>query len=109
MEMVTRGIESERHTPGPLYPGLRVSVVAEANAGRPYVVRVRAVGGTPPINLYLYVDGDLVETSIPTAETFEFQGQAVASTGRHAVTARAIDARGRWGGASVLMGAPRLT
>jgi hypothetical protein len=84
-------------------PGLEVSIAAAA-ASSPHaapVVRVRVDGARPPFRLYLYVDGDLAEAWIPAAETNELACPTLA-TGRHTVTARAVDALGRWGGASIL-------
>jgi hypothetical protein len=85
-----------------LRPGLDVSLVAldGSRGGSTLVLGVR--GGTTPVRLHLYVDGDLVESWMraPTAFTFDLGGL---EPGRHAVTARAIDATGRWGGSSVVV------
>ncbi|MBI1735579.1 MAG: hypothetical protein HYR51_10425 [Candidatus Rokubacteria bacterium] len=86
-------------------PGLDVSVsirrVAWEREGA--LVHVRVSGGSGPFRVYVYADGELVEAWIPGGESNEFLCRALA-TGRHTVTARAIDAHGRWGGASVLYG-----
>jgi hypothetical protein len=86
----------------PLRPGLDVSLRA---LDRPegcsrLVLGVR--GGTTPIRLHLYVDGDLVESWTPAPPTFTFDLRGL-EPGHHAVTARAIDAAGRWGGSSVVV------
>jgi hypothetical protein len=98
----------------PLTPGLDVAVGA-ALCGMSDVdavaVHVRVRGGDGPIRLFLYFDGELVETWTERVGRWEFRPAHVAPA-RHAVTARAIDARGRWGGASTivdttfLLGAP---
>jgi hypothetical protein len=85
-------------------PGLDVSICTAApssNDGVP-LVRVRVDGARPPFRLYLYVDGQLEEAWIPAAETSEHPCPSLAS-GRHTITARAVDAGGRWGGASTLL------
>jgi hypothetical protein len=92
---------------GPLRrPGLDVSITlrpalagAAVTHGAPSV-RVRVHGARGPFRLYLYVDGELAEAWIPADETNEFASATLA--GRHTVTARAIDALGRWGGASAI-------
>lgn len=80
-------------------PGIQVAVAAETH-GDP-TIRVRVDGAHGPFRLYLYVDGDLTEAWIPASETTELSCPVLES-GRHTVTARAIDALGRWGAASVL-------
>jgi Penicillin-Binding Protein C-terminus Family len=85
-----------------LRPGLDVSLVAfdGSDGGSTLVLGVR--GGRTPVRLHLYVDGDLVESwmGAPAALTFDLGDL---EPGRHAVTARAIDATGRWGGSSVVV------
>lgn len=87
-------------------PGLDVSVtlrrVAWESEGP--LVRVRVAGANGPFRVYVYADGELVQAWIPGRESNEFVCHGLAS-GRHTVTARAIDALGRWGGASMLYGA----
>jgi hypothetical protein len=85
-----------------LRPGLDVSLVAvdRSQGSSKLVLGVR--GGITPVRMHLYVDGDLVESWVPapTAFTFDLRGLPA---GHHAVTARAIDATGRWGGSSVVV------
>jgi hypothetical protein len=63
-------------------------------------VRVDVTEGARPLRVSIYLDGDLVDTWIPGTNGYEVRLPGM--TGRHVVTARAIDARGRWGGASTL-------
>jgi hypothetical protein len=89
----------------PRRPGLLVSVKAlEAGAGpgNDLVLKVNVQGERPPVRLYLYIDGDLVDARIPAEKRSEFRAPA-AGAGRHLVTARAVDALGRWGGASMVV------
>jgi hypothetical protein len=81
-------------------PGLQVAIASSSRSGEPRV-RVRVDGARAPFRLYLYVDGELAEAWIPAMETSELACPSLA-TGRHTVTARAIDALGRWGAASLL-------
>ena len=85
-------------------PGLAVSICTAAGSSSDGVrlVRVRVDGARPPFRLYLYVDGQLEEAWIPAAETSEHPCPSLAN-GRHTITARAVDASGRWGGASTLL------
>lgn len=87
-------------------PGLDVTVTVRRVAWEAEgpLVRVRVAGASGLFRVYVYADGELVEAWIPGAESNEFVCRALAS-GRHTVTARAIDALGRWGGASTLYGA----
>src|SRR5207302_5315165 len=60
-------------------------------------VRVDVMEAANPLRVSIYVDGDLVDTWVPARNGYEFQFPGI--RGRHLFTARAIDARGRWGGA----------
>lgn len=86
-------------------PGLRVGVSTKAaeDASRvdAVAVRVQVEDSARPLRLCVYLDGDLVEACTPASTTHEVVLPAV--HGRHVVTARAVDAAGRWGGASVLL------
>ncbi len=82
-------------------PGIDVRLTVRS-AGGAAAVRVRVSGAHGPFRVYVYVDGDLSEAWIPANETNEFVSGALAH-GRHTVTARAIDALGRWGGASTMV------
>ena len=85
-----------------LRPGLDVSLLAvDRSAGRSKLV-LGVRGGTTPVRLHLYVDGDLVESWTPAPSSFTFDLGGL-GPGHHAVTARAIDATGRWGGSSVVV------
>jgi hypothetical protein len=64
-------------------------------------VHVDVVEAAKPLRVSIYVDGDLVDTWVPTRTGYQMQLPGV--RGRHVVTARAIDAQGRWGGASTLV------
>ena len=89
----------------PGHPGLVVSVKAlEAGLGTggDLVLKVNVEGERPPVRLYLYIDGDLVDVQAPAEERSEFRSRGGA-LGRHLVTARAVDAIGRWGGASMVV------
>lgn len=93
--------------PEPVRPGLDVSLMvglAPIPNRSGHVALVRLSGGTPPLRVSLYVDGDLVEGWMPAPETCELPLPLV-TPGRHAVTVRAVDAHGRWGGASAVMAA----
>jgi hypothetical protein len=84
-------------------PGLDVAIATEsARSSAASVVRVRVHGARGPFRLYLYIDGELAEAWIPGDENNEFSCASLDS-GHHTVTARAIDALGRWGGASVVL------
>lgn len=63
-------------------------------------VRVDVMEAVKPLRVSIYVDGDLVDTWVPARDDYEFHFPGV--RGRHLFTARAIDAEGRWGGASTL-------
>ena len=89
----------------PLRPGLDVAVgtLAAMSGGDAVSVHVRVRGGDGPVRMFLYFDGDLVETwSSERIGQWEFRPADV-TPARHAVTARAVDARGRWGGASTIV------
>src|SRR5262249_8254948 len=87
-------------------PTLRVTLrtgdpVADAALGV-VTLQIRAVGAPLPVRLYLYVDGDLAESWTDREASFDFSLD-VYGPGRHAVTARAVDAHGRWAGASTVV------
>ena len=63
-------------------------------------VRVDITEAEHPLRVSIYLDGDLVDTWMPRTTGYEVCLPNV--PGRHVVTARAIDAQGRWGGASAL-------
>ena len=87
-------------------PGLRVALSAttldEARPEDAVAVRVEVKDAARPLRVSVYLDGDLVDTWTPSSEAHEIHLANV--RGRHVVTARAFDAAGRWGGASVLIG-----
>jgi len=87
-------------------PKLRVRLrtgdpVADAALGI-VTIQIRAVGALLPVRLYLYVDGDLAESWTDREAAFDFSLDLY-GPGRHAVTARAVDAHGRWAGASTVL------
>jgi len=63
---------------------------------------LRVTGARLPVRLYLYVNGDLAETWSDREASFDFPLDLY-GPGRHAVTARAVDALGRWAGASTIV------
>jgi hypothetical protein len=65
-------------------------------------LEARVTGGRAPVRLYLYVNGDLVETWSEFLGRFDLSLDEY-GPGRHAVTARAVDARGRWAGSSLVV------
>ena len=81
-----------------LRPG-RIAVQMETEQG---TVRVRVAGARMPARIYLYVDGDLADTWIDSEASYELAPGRFAP-GPHAVTARAVDVLGRWGGASAVV------
>lgn len=62
----------------------------------------RVVGGRGPVRIYLYVNGDLAEAWTEPEGQFDLSLDEY-GPGRHAVTARAVDALGRWAGASMVV------
>ena len=65
-------------------------------------IRLRVNGARTPTRLYLYVDGDLADTWVDVEASYDVSAGRLAP-GRHAVTARAVDALGRWAGASTIV------
>jgi hypothetical protein len=65
-------------------------------------ITARVTGGRLPVRLYLYVNGDLAETWTETKGYFDLSLDEY-GPGRHAVTARGVDALGRWAGASIVV------
>ena len=84
-------------------PGLDVSLITLEHPEGHWQLLIGVRGETTPMRVHLYVDGELVEswTPAPSSLTFDLGGL---EPGQHAVTARAIDATGRWGGSSVVVG-----
>jgi hypothetical protein len=64
-------------------------------------IRVDVMEATRPLRICVYRDGDLLDTGLPTMNGYEFRVPSV--RGRHVITARAVDAQGRWGSASTLI------
>jgi hypothetical protein len=79
-------------------PG-RIAVQVEVEDA---TIRVRVVGARTPVRIYLYVDGDLADMWVDVEAAYELQSARFA-VGPHAVTARAVDHLGRWGGASTVV------
>jgi hypothetical protein len=92
--------------PNSARPGVHLSIAALTTdpAESAAVVRVRLTGGAAPVKLHLYVDGELVEAWTQAPDTCEYDAGSVAA-GRHVVTARVVDALGRWCGASTVLDA----
>ena len=65
-------------------------------------LHAQVIGGRGPIRLYLYLNGDLVESWSEPSGQFELAADDHGA-GPHAVTARAVDAQGRWAGASMVI------
>ena len=66
------------------------------------VIRLRVHGARTPTRLYLYIDGDLADTWVDIEASYDAHAERL-TAGRHAVTARAVDALGRWAGASTIV------
>lgn len=79
-------------------PG-RIAVQVEVEES---TVRIRVVGARMPARIYLYVDGDLADMWVDVEAAYELQAGCFAP-GPHAITARAVDNLGRWGGASAVV------
>jgi len=102
--VLDRGVRSGR--PGTRPPGVQVTLdtgdpVTDAALGV-VSIRARVIGGRAPVRLYLYVNGDLAEAWTEAEGCFDFSLDEY-GPGRHAVTARGVDARGRWAGASMVV------
>jgi len=65
-------------------------------------IRARVAGGRLPVRMYLYVNGDLAEAWTESEGEFDLSLDHY-GPGRHAVTARAVDALGRWAGTSMVV------
>jgi poly(3-hydroxybutyrate) depolymerase len=84
-------------------PALSISAPAEGIArAAAALVRLTVAGGAVPIKLYLYVDGELVEDWVRATPQCDYEASTLAP-GRHLLTARAIDAEGRWAAASTTL------
>jgi hypothetical protein len=81
-----------------LRPG-RIAVQVEVEDG---TIRIRVAGARTPARIYLYVDGDLADMWVDVEASYELQAGRFAP-GPHAITARAVDNLGRWGGASTVV------
>ena len=88
-----------RTAPGrPPRPG-RIVVHIESDQD---TVHVRVAGARMPARIYLYVDGDLADMWIAVDACYKLPTGEL-TPGAHAVTARAVDVLGRWGGASTVV------
>ncbi|HEY7517790.1 MAG TPA: hypothetical protein VIE36_05785 [Methylomirabilota bacterium] len=79
-------------------PG-RIAVHVEVEDG---TIRIRVAGARMPVRIYLYVDGDLADMWVDVEAVYELQAGRFPA-GPHAITARAVDHLGRWGGASTVV------
>lgn len=82
----------------PLRPARLTVTIEEANT----LIRLRVNGARTPTRLYLYVDGDLADSWVDIQADYDVPHGRIAP-GRHAVTVRAVDALGRWAGASTIV------
>lgn len=67
-----------------------------------FAVHVSVNGGKTPLRLSVYFDGQLVGAWDSVADVYEFRACDLFGT-RHALTVRAVDAAGQWGGASTII------
>ena len=88
-----------RATPAPRIRPARLTVVLEEVST---TLRLRVNGARTPVRLYLYVDGDLADSWVESQAEYDLSSGRLAP-GRHAVTARAVDALGRWAGTSTIV------
>jgi len=92
--------------PGVRQPTLRVTLETgdpATDAAMGVVsIRARVTGGRLPVRMYLYVNGDLAEAWTESEGEFDLSLDHY-GPGRHAVTARVVDALGRWAGASLIV------
>ena len=102
MQVIGNVVHQGRRTAEPLRPGLDVSVFALNRPEGRSRLRLGVHGATGPVRLHLYVDGELMESWTPAPPVFDFDLGELGD-GRHAVTARAIDAAGCWGGSSIIV------
>jgi hypothetical protein len=106
MQLVDNSMtERQPRASDPLRPGLAVSVLRLASETLEPDLHLNVRGAAAPVRLYLYVDGELRESLTSLSERFKVSLEGLGA-GRHAVTARAIDATGRWGGASIVVRIP---
>ena len=89
--------------PAPLQVDLHVSLTAHPELR--LAVRLRVSSSRAPVRLFLYLDGDLAEAWVAADATYEIPAGRVPA-GRHALTARVVDALGRWAGASLMVDIP---
>jgi hypothetical protein len=66
------------------------------------VVHVHVAGARMPARIYLYVDGDLADMWVDVEGSYRLAAAGL-PPGPHAITARAVDTLGRWGGASTVI------
>jgi hypothetical protein len=106
MQLIDNSLRNHTsRTPEPLRPGLDVAVLTLASGAAVPDVHLSVRGGVGPVRVYFYVDGDLRDCQTSALERFRITIDGLA-VGRHAITARAIDAMGRWGGASIVIDVP---
>lgn len=87
--------------------GLQVRLAAGVRSGPAagtLAVRVDVAGGQGPVRVYAYLDGELAALGDGPAAAWELP--APGGGPRHALTVRAVDAAGRWGGSSVVVTLP---
>lgn len=91
--------ESSRIRPATLRVTIETGMPETADAIA--AVHVHVSGAKAPIRLYLYVGGDLADAWTDTEAVYELRSEDV-KAGRQPLTARAVDALGRWAGASII-------
>ena len=89
--------------PAPVRVALQVAL--DAHPELRLSVRLRVTASRAPVRLFLYIDGDLAEAWVGADATYEIPAGRVPA-GRHALTARAVDALGHWAGASLMVEVP---
>ena len=91
----SEGRTAPGHMPRPGRIAVHIDAVHDA-------VHVRIAGARMPARIYLYVDGDLADSWVDVEAFYELEAARLAP-GPHAITARAVDTLGRWGGASTVI------
>ena len=92
-------IVTERGPAAPAPLRLRLQAGLSVHPELRLSVRLGVADPHTPVRLFLYIDGDLVETWVTSDASWEMPAARVPA-GRHVLTARAVDAFGRWAGAS---------
>lgn len=106
VSLLSRARVAHPERTGVRHPSLRVVLETgdpeTDNAMGVASIHVQVLGGRAPVRTYLYVNGDLAEAWTESEGLFDLSLDHY-GPGRHAVTARAVDALGRWAGASMVV------